>query len=96
MLRRLMFALAAGLVLFGSNAGAAEPVHRIGVLVGVLPPDLMKVWLQELREHGWVVGGNLLIRLLCPSLFRFASVALRAGRGCSAAELSHGDALPPA
>jgi putative tryptophan/tyrosine transport system substrate-binding protein len=61
MLRRLMLAAAAGIVLSASNAGADERVHRIGVLVGGLPADTRKEWEQGLHERGWIVGGNLLI-----------------------------------
>jgi hypothetical protein len=49
MLRRLMLAVARGLVLSASNAGADEPVHRIGVLVGVFPADVRKAWEQGFR-----------------------------------------------
>ena len=61
MLRRLALAAVAGLALSASNASGEERVHRIGVLVGALPADVMKVWLQELQKAGWVVGKNLLI-----------------------------------
>src|SRR6266849_5012574 len=46
MLRRLMLAAAAGLVLSASAAGADEPVHRIGVLVGglsALPASVIRL-----------------------------------------------------
>jgi putative ABC transport system substrate-binding protein len=60
-LRRVVLAAAASLVLSASNAAADERVHRIGVLVGVLPAELRKQWEQGLQERGWIVGRNLLI-----------------------------------
>jgi len=62
MLRRLVLAaIAAGVTLCASDAGADQSVHRIGVLYGGFPADTTKAWLQGLRERGWVVGGNLQI-----------------------------------
>jgi putative ABC transport system substrate-binding protein len=59
--RRLLAATAAALVLSTSHAGAAEPVHRVGVLWGLAIPEWTEAWLRGLREHGWVVGQNLKI-----------------------------------
>ncbi len=62
MLRRLMLAaMAAGLVLFASDAGADEPVHRVGVLVATENPERTQALLEGLRERGYVVGRNLQI-----------------------------------
>ena len=62
MLRRcLLAATASALVLSTSHAGAAEPVHRVGVLWGLAIPEWTEAWLRGLREHGWVVGQNLKI-----------------------------------
>jgi putative ABC transport system substrate-binding protein len=55
-LRYVALVAVAGLVLFASGAGADEPVHRIGVLTNF---RISEIWLEGLREHGWVDGGNL-------------------------------------
>ncbi len=59
--RHLLSVLAASAILVASQAVGQERVHRIGVLVGGadLPPDTKKVWLEGLRERGYVVGRNL-------------------------------------
>jgi hypothetical protein len=59
MLRCLMFAVAAGLVLSASNAGAEERVHRVGVLLDWPQADTIKAWLEGLRERGYVDRKNL-------------------------------------
>src|SRR5262249_54884614 len=59
MIHRLLLVAAVGLVLSSSHAGAAEPVHRVGVLWGFAIPEWTAAWLRGLREQGWVVGQNL-------------------------------------
>jgi putative tryptophan/tyrosine transport system substrate-binding protein len=59
MLRRLMLAAAAAPFLFASGVGAEELVRRIGVLGNVEDPESTRIWLEGLREHGWVDGDNL-------------------------------------
>src|SRR5437762_272713 len=59
--RREFSALLVGLVAFMSQAHAEEPVHRIAVLVSMLPPDVMHAWLEGLRGKGYVIGRNLQI-----------------------------------
>jgi putative ABC transport system substrate-binding protein len=54
-----MFAVAAGLVLSASNAGAEERVHRVGVLLDWPQADTIKAWLEGLRERGYVDRKNL-------------------------------------
>src|SRR5262249_49524476 len=58
-LRALAVAAAWGLALLPLYSEAQQPVHRIGVLMGVGP--LPAPMLEGLRERGWVVGGNLRI-----------------------------------
>ena len=58
MRRHLALAMAAALLLC-AQAGAAEPVHRIGVLVNIGGSEMMDAWQKGLRDHGYVVGGNL-------------------------------------
>jgi putative ABC transport system substrate-binding protein len=58
---RFALAVAATLALSISAAGAEEPVHRIGVLGNVENPEATRVWLDGLREHGWVDRTNLRI-----------------------------------
>src|SRR5215831_18841493 len=61
--RHLLSALAASAILLACQAVGQEPVRRVGVLVGGadLSPDSKKVWLEGLRERGYVVGRNLQI-----------------------------------
>jgi putative ABC transport system substrate-binding protein len=59
MLRRLVLAAAVGLALSASNAGADEPVHRVGVLMATETPERTRALLEGLGERGYVVGRNL-------------------------------------
>src|SRR5438309_1289614 len=54
-------AIAASLILFASQAGGQQPVHRIGVLEVMEVPESKEALLEGLREHGYVVGQNLQI-----------------------------------
>jgi putative tryptophan/tyrosine transport system substrate-binding protein len=56
--RRMVAATVASLALFAWDA-AAEPIHRLGVLAA--SPENTQALLEELRERGYVVGGNLQI-----------------------------------
>ncbi len=56
---RLLSALAGCAILLASQAVGQEPVRRIGVLRPAENPEATKVWLEGLREHGYVVGRNL-------------------------------------
>src|SRR5689334_5027952 len=56
---RLISALAASAILLTSDAVGQEVVRRVGVLAGAVPPESQKVWLEGLRERGYVVGRNL-------------------------------------
>jgi len=58
---RALAVIAASLVLFASQAGGQQPVHRVGVLANTETPEEMQAWLEGLREHGYVVGRNLQI-----------------------------------
>jgi putative tryptophan/tyrosine transport system substrate-binding protein len=58
---RVLAVIAAGLMLFASQAGGQQPVHRIGVLWNIENPEANQAWLEGLREHGYVVGENLQI-----------------------------------
>jgi putative ABC transport system substrate-binding protein len=53
---------AASLILFASQAGGQQPVHRIGVLLNTENPEANQAWLDGLRERGYVAGGNLQIQ----------------------------------
>src|SRR5271169_731310 len=59
--RGALTAVAASLMLFVSQAGGQEPVHRIGVLAQSEISEQTEAWPRGLREHGWVVGRNLQI-----------------------------------
>jgi putative ABC transport system substrate-binding protein len=56
---RALAVIAASLILFASQAGGQQPVHRVGVLAITEGPDDPQAWLEALRERGYVVGGNL-------------------------------------
>jgi putative ABC transport system substrate-binding protein len=56
---RALAVIAASLILFASQAGAQQPVHRIGVLTSSETPEMMQSWLEGLRERGYVAGRNL-------------------------------------
>jgi putative tryptophan/tyrosine transport system substrate-binding protein len=57
--RRLLSALAASAILLASQAGGQEPVRRVGMLRPTDDPEIKKVWLDGLQEHGYLVGRNL-------------------------------------
>src|ERR1700730_4109879 len=58
---RALAVIAAGLILFGSQAGGQQPVRRIGVLMATETPENAQALLEGLRDHGYVVGRNLQI-----------------------------------
>src|SRR5882724_2824214 len=58
---RALAVIAVSLILFASQAGGQQPVHRIGVLSVIENPEMMQDWLEGLRERGYVVGRNLQI-----------------------------------
>ena len=58
---RALAVIAASLILFASQAGGQQPVHRVGVLADTENPEVMQAWLEGLRERGYVVGRNLQI-----------------------------------
>jgi len=58
---RALAVIAVSLILFASQAGGQQPVHRIGVLSVIENPEMMQAWLEGLRERGYVVGRNLQI-----------------------------------
>jgi putative ABC transport system substrate-binding protein len=57
--RCLLSVLAASAVLLASQAVAQELVRRVGVFRPTENPESTKVWLEGLRERGYVVGQNL-------------------------------------
>jgi ABC-type uncharacterized transport system substrate-binding protein len=59
--QRALAVIAASLILFASQAGGQQPVHRVGVLAVTERLEMMEEWLEGLRERGYVVGGNLQI-----------------------------------
>ena len=65
--RRALAVIAASLMLFASQAGGQQPVHRIGVLAITEGPEEPRAWLEALRERGYVVGRNVLIDFRCSS-----------------------------
>jgi putative ABC transport system substrate-binding protein len=58
---RALGVIAASLILFASQAGGQQPVHRIGVLANMRLPETMQAWLGGLRERGYVEGQSLQI-----------------------------------
>src|SRR5438034_2466294 len=58
---RALAVIATCLILFASQAGGQQPVHRIGVLGVTENPEVTQALLEGLRERGYVVGGNLQI-----------------------------------
>ena len=58
---RTLAVIAASLILFASQAGAQQPVHRIGFLLETERTENMQALLEGLRERGYVVGRNLQI-----------------------------------
>ena len=59
--RRALAMIAAGLILFASQAGGQQPVHRVGVLMATEIPEAMQDLPEGLHERGYVVGRNLQI-----------------------------------
>src|ERR1700730_14635225 len=59
--RPALAVIAACLILFASQAGGQQPVHRVGVLGLTEDPEMPQAFLEELRERGYVVGRNLQI-----------------------------------
>jgi hypothetical protein len=49
--------IVASLILFASQAGTQESMHRVAVLANMWFPELRQGWLEGLREHGYVEGG---------------------------------------
>jgi putative tryptophan/tyrosine transport system substrate-binding protein len=58
---RVLAVIAACSILFASQAGGQQPVHRVGVLAPEESPEMMQAWLEGLGERGYVVGRNLQI-----------------------------------
>jgi putative ABC transport system substrate-binding protein len=58
---RALAVIAVSLILFASQAGGQQPVHRVGVLSNTENPERMQAWLEGLRERGYVAGRNLQI-----------------------------------
>src|SRR6266576_3763962 len=58
---RALAVIAASLILFVSQAGGQQPVHRIGVLKATEVPEQEQALLEGLRELGYVAGRNLQI-----------------------------------
>src|SRR5271170_8497628 len=58
---RSLAVIAASLILFASQAGAEQQLHRIGYLGNIPDPKIIQAWLQGLHEHGYVEGQNLQI-----------------------------------
>ena len=58
---RVLAAIAPMLLLFASQAGGQQPVHRIGYFGNTPVPEMRQAWLQGLHEHGYVEGQNLQI-----------------------------------
>src|SRR5215831_2252555 len=58
---RSLVVIVANLILFATQAGGQQPVHRIGYLGGTRVPELMQAWLEGLRAHGYVEGLNVKI-----------------------------------
>jgi putative ABC transport system substrate-binding protein len=54
-------AIVAVLLLFASQAGGQQTVHRIGYLGGIRDPELTQAWLEGLRARGYVEGQNVQI-----------------------------------
>src|SRR4051812_45401057 len=58
---RALAVIAASLILFSSQAGGQQPVHRIGVLKATEVPEQERALLEGLRERGYDAGRNLQI-----------------------------------
>ena len=58
---RALAMIAASLMLFASQSGGQQPVHRIGVPMATETPENAQALLEGLRERGYVVGRNLQI-----------------------------------
>ena len=59
--QRALAVIAASLILFASQAGGQQPVHRVGVLMATETPENAQALLEGLRDRGYVVGRNLQI-----------------------------------
>jgi putative ABC transport system substrate-binding protein len=53
--------IAASLILLASQAFGQEAVRRVGVLASTEVPELTQAFVEEFREHGYVVGRDLQI-----------------------------------
>jgi putative ABC transport system substrate-binding protein len=62
-MRRLhaLAVVAASLILLASQAFGQHAVRRVGVLASTEIPEMTQVFLEGLREHGYIVGQNLQI-----------------------------------
>src|SRR5262245_39016831 len=58
---RTLGVIAAGLILFASQARGQQPVYRVGVLAATESSENTQAFLEGLRERGYVAGGNLQI-----------------------------------
>jgi putative tryptophan/tyrosine transport system substrate-binding protein len=58
---RALAVIAASGLLFASQAGGQQPVHRVGVLMATETPENAQALLEGLHERGYVVGQNLQI-----------------------------------
>jgi len=60
--RPALAVIAASLILFASEAGGQQPVHRVGVLSFTERPEQTQALLEGLREGGYDEGQNLQIQ----------------------------------
>jgi putative ABC transport system substrate-binding protein len=58
---RAFAVIAASSILFASQAGGQQPVHRVGVLTSIEVPENTQALLEGLRERGYVAGRTLQI-----------------------------------
>jgi putative tryptophan/tyrosine transport system substrate-binding protein len=58
---RVLAVIAASLLLFASQAGGQQPVHRVGVLSVAENSEAKQAWHESLRERGYVAGRDLQI-----------------------------------
>jgi putative ABC transport system substrate-binding protein len=58
---RAVAVIAASLILFASQAGGQQPVHRIGVLMLAENPENQQAFVEGLRARSYVAGQNLQI-----------------------------------
>jgi putative ABC transport system substrate-binding protein len=60
--RREFIAASAALLVSPRRSWARGKPRRVGFLaMDVVEPTLQKAWLEGLRDHGWIDGGNLII-----------------------------------